>query len=253
MASLIGAGGKTSLMFRLARELASAGKRVLTTTTTRIYRPRAEQCRTVFCSHSPAELLRAGRLLAGCTRHCTLVGGYLQEEGKLEGIEPQVVDELWGAGIFDWVLVEADGAKGRPLKAHAEHEPVLPETSTDVIAVLGLDGLGRALDESVAHRPETFSRVTGLAPGARVTAEALARVLTSERGLFRSAPAGSSKAVYLNQAEGRRQQDAAELLRDLEASGLFDRIAAGSLQSCEIRSCVGGGETFSCSTVRGRC
>ncbi|MCD4678214.1 MAG: hypothetical protein K8S18_19810, partial [Desulfobacula sp.] len=41
--SLIGAGGKTSLMFCLAKELENSGKTVLTTTTTKIFMPTPDQ------------------------------------------------------------------------------------------------------------------------------------------------------------------------------------------------------------------
>jgi probable selenium-dependent hydroxylase accessory protein YqeC len=231
VASFVGAGGKTTLMFRLARELAHSGKRVLTTTTTRIYRPEPDQCRAVFCSRSPKELVRAGRALLGYTPHCTLARKHLYAEGKLEGVEPGTVEELFQAGLFDWILVEADGAARKPLKAHAEHEPAIPGASTDVIGLLGLDGLGVPLDASVAHRPEVFSRTTGLPLGAAVTERALAEILTSVQGLFRSSPPACRRSVFLNKAEGPELLQAGErLTRSLASSGLFHAVAAGSLR-----------------------
>ena len=55
--SLVGAGGKTSLMFRLARELTKAGGTVLTTTTTKIFEPTPDQAARVILAESASGLL----------------------------------------------------------------------------------------------------------------------------------------------------------------------------------------------------
>ncbi|MGD8335356.1 MAG: hypothetical protein PVF86_00975, partial [Desulfobacterales bacterium] len=59
--SIVGAGGKTALMYRMARELASRGDRVLTTTTTKIRWPTQRQSTTVMVSESVESLLRQAR------------------------------------------------------------------------------------------------------------------------------------------------------------------------------------------------
>ena len=55
--SLVGAGGKTSLMFRLAQELSAEGATVLTTTTTRIFMPGQGQSRCVILADTAEKIL----------------------------------------------------------------------------------------------------------------------------------------------------------------------------------------------------
>ncbi|MCZ7671710.1 MAG: selenium cofactor biosynthesis protein YqeC [Chloroflexi bacterium] len=95
----------------------------------------------------------------------------------------------------DFVLVEADGSRMRPIKAPAEHEPVIPPDATVVAPVVGLDALERPLSE-IAHRPEKieqlllptshFSLLNGM-----LTPEAIARILTHPWGGLKSVPAGA--------------------------------------------------------------
>src|SRR3989338_4331057 len=121
--SLVGGGGKTTLMFALAHELEAAGENVITTTTTRILEPSASE--TFLILEADEERLLS-RLLAemnsshGEGRHITLAAGSLS--GKLKGISPEIVDRL--AELVPYVIVEADGAARKPLKAPNATETV---------------------------------------------------------------------------------------------------------------------------------
>ena len=200
--SLGGAGGKTSLMYRLARELAGAGQSVLTTTTTHIRPPAAEECALCILAPTAEEILAhaAGRL--GEHRHISAAAGRAGESGKLRGLASEEVDRLQAAGLFDWIIVEADGAAGRPIKAPADHEPVIPACTGWLVGMIGLAALGRPLAEQWVFRPEAFARLSGLAPGAAVTVEAAAALLVHGRGVLKGAPARSRCFAFLNQADG---------------------------------------------------
>ncbi len=116
--SIVGGGGKTTLLLRLARELCEAGMRVVVTTSTHIFPPEGIPTLT------DGTLAEASALLK---REGLVCLGTPVEKGKLAAPKFAFA-EL--AKIADYVLVEADGAKGLPLKAPAEHEPVIPaETS----------------------------------------------------------------------------------------------------------------------------
>lgn len=171
--AIIGSGGKTSLLYRLADELSH--QRVIVTTSTHIWKPE----HLPYLEH--VEEVRAGQPV------CT---GTLCENGKLSAPQ-QSFDTL--AALADFVLVEADGSKGRPLKAHEPQEPVLPKHTNQVIAVLGLSGLGQRIFEA-AHRPALYAQLAGAAVDSPVTPEFAAKVLTREALHTR---------VLLNQAEGR--------------------------------------------------
>ncbi len=119
--SLVGACGKTSLMYRLAHELTADGAMVLTTTTTKIFAPTEEQSPRLILSASPGRILDEAKKNMGFQRHITAAFGKTAVENKLEGFSPEIIDRLWEAGVFQWILVEGDGALNWPLKAPAVH------------------------------------------------------------------------------------------------------------------------------------
>lgn len=163
--SVIGSGGKTSLLAALAREL--PGTVVLTTTTHILPFPNVP-----LVTSADADNVRTA--LAGSRVVC--VGSQAEKNGKL--VTPELgIDAL--ASLADHVLVEADGARRLPLKAHAPWEPVIPACSDRTILVLGASGLGHPVRERV-HRPEIFCELAGCAPDDPATPELVARVANAE-------------------------------------------------------------------------
>src|SRR5579884_3209168 len=153
-----GGGGKTTAMFRLARELAA--ERVLVTTTTKIWVPRPDEAALVLADDPDGA---CERLRAGWARGVRALGTAVTPEGKLQGVPPE-----WVAGLrraADRVLVEADGAAGKPLTAPRVHEPVIPPSAALVVPVAGVDAVGAALDDEHAHRVAEIAALTGCAPG----------------------------------------------------------------------------------------
>ena len=192
--AVIGSGGKTSLLRRLAEELPGT---VLLCTTTHI-RPFEEYRKAL-------------------TAHRVLCLGTPCENGKLTA--PSLSIETL-ATLEDYVLVEADGSRQLPLKAHEAHEPVIPAVSRQVICVVGASGFGKPIRESV-HRPEQFCALTGAAASDPVTPEQAAKAILAER---------LCDAVFLNQIDTEAQRSLADrFAAALGGSGL--RIAAGSLRA----------------------
>jgi len=179
--ALIGGGGKTTAMYTLARELSRRG-RVICCTTTHIRVP----------GHLPV-LCRPQELAEALDRHGCLCVGTPAAEGKLTA--PELPMERLAA-LADYVLVEADGSRGRPIKAHLSHEPVIPAGTGQTILLVGASGFGRPVREAV-HRPERFCQLAGTEPDAPVTPEALAAVLERE---------GLGDRVFINQAETAMEQ-----------------------------------------------
>ncbi len=230
--SLAGGGGKTRLMYALARALASEGRRVLTTTTTRIYPPAADESPSLLLLQGSADPLGAIRQRLALTRHLT-VAERLNPDGKLAGLPAALVDDLAAAALTDAIIVEADGSAGRSLKAARDGEPVFPRSSTHCVLVMGMDALGMPLDEPWVFRSALASEITGVAQGTPVTAEAIAELLLGPRGLAARAPDASRLAVFLNKVESPEQETHAyELARLLlaRAPARLARAVVGSLE-----------------------
>jgi probable selenium-dependent hydroxylase accessory protein YqeC len=199
--SLVGAGGKTSLMFRLAQELSAEGETVLTTTTTRIFMPEAGQSRCVILADTAEKILERAAQKLNEHRHLTAAAGQTADQRKLAGLTPDTVERLRASQMFDWIIVEADGAAGRPLKAPGEHEPMVPSSSGWLVGVVGLRAIGKPLTDEWVLRAEMFSRITGLPPGAAVSEEAVAIAFAHERGVLKGAPRECRCLAFLNQAD----------------------------------------------------
>jgi len=200
MISLVGAGGKTTLMFRLAKELVLQGKKVITTTTTKILEPLSEETVRLIVDSDEKKLQHLVALHLDQDRHLTVARERLGS-GKLQGVSPEVAANLWNSTGADTVIVEADGAAGRPVKAPREHEPVIPPTTTLVIALLGVDGIGQQLNDENAFQPELISKVTGVRVGEKMTGPMLAILMTHREGIFKGAPAGSRVVSFINKID----------------------------------------------------
>jgi probable selenium-dependent hydroxylase accessory protein YqeC len=235
--AIVGGGGKTSLCFALANELLDAGKCVITTTTTKVWRKEADcaPC-VIFCpSGSPAfKRLKEGLREKG---HVFVAQRPL-DSGKVEGISPETADAFFQNLDIDYVIAEADGAAGRPVKTPAAHEPVIASSATLVIAMMGLEAMGMPLDPRVVFRPGLFSDLTGLDEGSTLTPAALARVFQSPKGLFKGTPETARKIAFLNKSDRLRpDQDVDDLARRLLRlpHGPIERVIIGSLMKSTCR------------------
>jgi molybdenum cofactor cytidylyltransferase len=188
-----GGGGKTSALFRLARELAPA--RVLVTTTTRIWRPHAPD--------TPVQLAdtveHALSQLADWSAGIRVLGTSISPEGKLVGIPPEWVATL--RAVADYLLVEADGAAGKPLTAPRSYEPVIPPATELVVPIAGADAVGAPLDAAHVHRVEELCALLGVAPGTVLSPSLIARVLLAPNGNVRGAPPGARLVPLVNKVD----------------------------------------------------
>ncbi len=228
--SLVGAGGKTSLMFKLAHELALAGESVLTTTTTKIYQPLPEQSTNLILSGSVSGMLDKAQETLKHHCHITAAAEKISDQRKLRGFTPEFIEAVWNRHLFRWILVEADGAAGRPLKAPAEHEPVIPACTSQVVGIVGLNGAGKPLTDQWVFRPERFVQLSGLTYGSAVTEAAIVAAFVHEKGVFKNAPGAAVRIAFCNQADVPRNLAAgrqiARALNQKKISGL-NRVVIG--------------------------
>lgn len=198
--SLVGGGGKTTLMFALAKELASGGDAVITTTTTRILEPSASETPRLIVQRDEDEMVRLLLEDLAKYRHVTLASERLSL-GKLKGISPELVVRLARMGLNACVIVEADGAARKPLKAPGPNEPVIPPNTSLVIPVVGIDAVGRPLTEEFVFRAEIASTLLGLPLGEVVSPEAVAVLVTHRRGMTKGSPAQARIVPFINKVD----------------------------------------------------
>ncbi len=230
--SLVGAGGKTSLMFRLARELSGPEASVLTTTTTKIFIPTNDQSKHVILSVSPADIIQKAKQLLKIDRHISAAKNKIESQNKLEGYLPQIIDELWKSGIFQWIIVEADGAQRKPLKAPGPYEPVIPECSHIVVCLVGLSAIDKPLNANWVFRHKIFAEITKLNVGRPIDEFSIAMSILHEQGLMKGSPKGAARIVFLNQADlPGRAENGLNILEILIKHGRdrLKRIVIGSV------------------------
>lgn len=210
--AVIGGGGKTTLLRTLGEALAAAGSRVLLCASTKILPFDGLPNLADPTEAALGEALERYRLICA--------GTPVPGTGKLTALS---VPMARLAELADYVLVEADGSAGRPMKAHAAHEPVIPPEANQAVCVVGASGFGRPIVEA-AHRPERYARLAGLPETAPVTPEAAASVLRAE---------GLQHRIYVNRVDAAEDWEHAAALAAL----LDCPVLAGSLWKGEYRIC----------------
>jgi molybdenum cofactor cytidylyltransferase len=222
--AFVGSGGKTSAMFELAAELAPP---VLLSTTTHLGVWQAGLADQHHVITSSKELQKINFNF----EKTVLLTGPVSTNQRFSGLDYSIVDGIHAyskARGFS-LLIEADGARQRPLKAPADYEPVIPPWVDQVVVMAGLGGLGKPLDMESVHRPEIFAQLAGLKLGEEIHVTHLAQVLSSPSGGLKGIPERASRILFLNQAEGEiRQAQGARLANSL--ADVFDRVLIGSLQ-----------------------
>jgi molybdenum cofactor cytidylyltransferase len=225
--AFIGAGGKTTGMFQLARQLPSP---VFITATSHLgtWQLGLADRHIIADTPDPIEKLEHG------------LKGIILVTGEMDGDRTKPINN----NLMNWLqqfcgyhsiplLIEADGSRGKPLKAWAEHEPPIPAFVELVVQVVGLTGLGKPLSNGNVHRPEIFSNLSTLSISESITPDSLVRVLTHSEGGLKNIPANARRVVLLNQADTHELQSAAQGM----ASALihvYDSVVVSSLEQEKI-------------------
>jgi probable selenium-dependent hydroxylase accessory protein YqeC len=215
--AFVGAGGKSSAILAVAGELAEAEMTFLVAPTTKMFVNEAEKIGPLVTSEDVDELRAKAEEVLSDGVPGVVVGSGLLSKNRIGGVEPAAISSL--AALADVVLVEADGSRRRPIKGTAEHEPALPEAATLVVAVGSIRAFGMPVDEEHVHRPELFSKLTGIGPGQSITARAFARALAE--GSLGGVPEKARPAALITGVHpGRSMADASIITRELWRLGV---------------------------------
>lgn len=191
----VGGGGKTSVVYELAREASGRGHSAVVTTTTRFTRPKGmEMPPVVEASEAEIagrieEVLQPGRIVVAISGRGS--------QRRLVGYDEAGVESI--ARLKPGLLaIEADGSGRLPFKAPADYEPVVPSCATHVVVCVGLEVLGRRLTEEFVHRPDLVAGLAEVGQGDLVTPGVVTRVLLHPEGGKKRVPPGARLCALLN-------------------------------------------------------
>ncbi len=271
--SFVGAGGKTTAALRLMEELVGIQMPVVFTTTTKILEPIPSENEYLFLADEEETLAQVPELLTRypkvflAKRRLAEVDpaalgesdrDYPMRPNKLAGVPPSLVDHLAlrlglrraqssrsGQACPEpsrraqrlsqaVILVEADGARHRALKAPAAYEPVVPASTTILVPMADLTVLGKHLAEEHVHRPELVASLTGVALGEPVTVEMVATVLSHPHGGLKGLPEQARAIPILNhRSEDHPLDEARQIARLVLQNERIERVIIASLRAPE--------------------
>lgn len=228
--AFVGAGGKTSAMFRVAQELIPP---VYLSVSTHLA---SSQVALADRHVVVDEALPGTEFIEYDPNGLTLFTGPSDQKDRVSGLKPGDLKKLAAAARLRSLplLIEADGSRLRPLKAPAEHEPEIPQWVDRVVVVAGLAGLNKPLNEEWVYRPDLFVRIAGAEAGQTISADHISRALLHKQGGTKNIPAGARRVVLLNQADTQELQAAANLIAG-QLIPSFDAAIVSSLEGWNRR------------------
>jgi len=229
--AFVGAGGKTTAIFKLARQLQPP---VFITTTTHL------ACSQASIADKHVEWIKRGispdfntLLKSGIV----LITSGPGEENRLKGLSNPVLSELHQFCLNHRIplLIEADGARQLSLKVPAEYEPAIPEFANHTVVLAGLSAIGKPLSSNTVHRSEKYSKITGKHSGEIIQSEDFAAILRHPEGGLKNVPISSRKTLILNQAENI---DPVSIIRPVIQNSIdyFDSVIVAELQHDKVYS-----------------
>lgn len=219
--SIVGAGGKTSLMNLLAKEI-SSNENVLITTTTKIYKPTNNEVDYLYLDYKDliSNLNKKKNIFA--------YGSSINIDNKLIGIKKDEIKAL--KDHFNKIIIEADGSKCKDLKAWNENEPVISNDTTITLGLLSLSTIGMEIKDENIHRLEIFKRLIKDRNPTNVDLNILIKVIFNENGLFRNSK--GRRILFLNKLD--KYNDNIEiflkLIKENNKDKLIEKVIYGSLK-----------------------
>ncbi|MBC7251978.1 MAG: putative selenium-dependent hydroxylase accessory protein YqeC, partial [Anaerolineae bacterium] len=244
--ALVGAGGKTTAAMRLADEIAAAGGQAIITTTTKVLEPIPRQGEALLLTDDEVELLsRAPALLASHPKLFVVARRLAEADPdfaasypwpvqahKVAGPPPEWIDRLARALPGATILVEADGAKHRLLKAPAAYEPVVPTSTTLLVPIADLEVLSKPLNDEYVHRAALAAALLTVDEGTAITEEMVVRLLAHPQGGLKGAPPQARVVPLLHQRRGITPTPQAEkVARLLLAHPSIGRVVVAALRA----------------------
>lgn len=195
--SIIGSGGKTSLLYQLALENRNA--KVILSTTTKMYPP--SKTMSVNEPNGVSDIKMGINII------------YKEKkDGKLIGLSPQQLYK-WSKSS-DFLFLESDGSRGLPLKGWKSYEPVIPTYCNITVGICTIHPIGKVCSADLIHRHDIFCTLTGARVGETLELSHIVKMISNSNGLFSKSV--GKRILLINQVETNR---------DIELSNkLFEQL-----------------------------
>ncbi|MEJ8553040.1 selenium cofactor biosynthesis protein YqeC [Tepidibacter sp. Z1-5] len=198
MISIVGGGGKTSTLLKLSKELKKLQKSVLITTTTKMYIPTEDDYDVHICSDKYYEYMENID-----EKNRVLLSSSIANENKILGVSKQTLDDIYIKQIYDFIIIEADGAKRKPIKASNDTEPQIPIYTDFVIGVIGIDCFNKKITEDIVHRIDIFNEITNTSKYDIVDENVIVKLVKDKKGIFKNSE-NAKKILILNKCDTKQ-------------------------------------------------
>lgn len=231
--SIVGAGGKTSLMYALGEELKN--KKVLLSTTTKILPPRFDE--VDFYGIGQATYLDISKNMKSGS---FLYANSLTKEGKVDSISLEEIKKI--KEDFDYIILESDGSKRKSLKGWTDNEPVISKETTITIGIFDITTLNKLVSEDLVHRITEFLKISKAKKEEVLKDEHIVNMIFNEEGLFKNSL--GRRILFINKVENEENEKVLKVLIDKineknKEKRSIERIVYGSIKSKKV-------ETFIC-------
>ncbi len=210
--TIVGAGGKSSLMYS-ASSLLKKDYKILVTTTTHIYIPVEYQYDKLIMLEDLNED-EIKNICRNSENGIYVIGNNVVNNEKIKGLTFEQLDRI--IDYFDYIFIEGDGSKRKPLKGWNKDEPVIYPRTTKTIGILDIKSIGLPVDEEHIHRVDKFKELINYANNEKVTIENLLSVVFSKKGLFKNSK--GKRILLINKVENKENKKyAIKLIKDINS------------------------------------
>jgi probable selenium-dependent hydroxylase accessory protein YqeC len=220
--SIIGGGGKTTLMYKLAETSLLMNKPVICSTTTKILIP--ENYNIIIKNNIDKcfSLLNKNKI--------NVIGKQIINNRKIDGFDKTEYDRIYLDNPEYNIIIEADGSDGRSLKAHKDYEPVIPKKTELVIIVIGIDILDKPFNSKNVHRHELFKKYVEINKNEKIRNQHIIRILKHKKGYLSQISEYHDIMIFISKIKTEKDFELAEkLCYDIKQNIKINHIFYGDL------------------------
>ena len=245
----VGSNGKTTFCLNLCKELKLKKKTVFLTTTVKILpinkkygfvditipnieNEDEEKEREVFSEMEITSFLLNLEKNLNNSNNVYVLGIYDSKIGKITSLSPELLENI--SEKCDYMIIEGDGSKMKPLKGWKKTEPVYTKNTTKSVGILPINIIGNKINDVNIHRMEEFLEISKSQKNETLTLNHLYNLIVHKNGLFQYAL--GERILILNCAERNKdKENALNLAKMLKSNINFrdTRIGVTSLKNRE--------------------